>query len=154
MISKELASKVLREALGTGADLAEVYVEDVTSLRLRLDDSKIEEAVRGADRGAGVRVFFGDLVTYAYTDDLEEASLLKAARAAAAAGTGSARETIIDLTERKSPLEYPVLKAFDTMSIDDKAALLNRMDEAARAYSPFIKQVMARYVELERRAWI
>jgi TldD protein len=154
MISKELASKVLREALGTGADLAEIYVEDVTSLRLRLDDSKIEEAVRGADRGAGVRVFFGSLVTYAYTDDLEEASLLKAARAAAAAGTGSRRETVIDLTERKSPLEFPVLKPFDTMSIEDKAALLSRMDEAARAYSPFIKQVMARYVELERRAWV
>jgi len=57
MIPVELAKKVLAEALRTGGDLAEVYVEDSTSLSLNLEDSKIENAVRGADRGAGVRVF-------------------------------------------------------------------------------------------------
>ena len=110
MIPKETAGKVLAEALRTGADLAEIYVEDVTSLQLQLDDSKLERAVRGADRGAGVRVFFGNLVTYAYTDELTEESLLNAARAAAAAGTGSSKSHIIDLTARKSPLEFPVEK--------------------------------------------
>src|SRR5690606_1574576 len=128
MISKEVAVKVLREALRTGADLAEIYVEDVSSLRLRLDDAKLEEAVRGADRGAGVRVFFGNLVTYAYTDSLDESSLLNAARAAASAGSGSGSDKVIDLTERKSPLEYRVEKPFDVLSIEEKAALLSRMD--------------------------
>ncbi|MBL8120245.1 MAG: TldD/PmbA family protein, partial [Anaerolineae bacterium] len=78
MIEKALAQKVLHEALRTGADLAEIYVEDVVSLQLRLDDSRLEQAVRGADRGAGVRVFFGNLVTYAFTDQLDEASLMNA----------------------------------------------------------------------------
>jgi TldD protein len=76
MISKEVAQKVLAEALKTGADLAEIYVEDVESLQLGMDDSRLEVATRGADRGAGIRVFFGNLVTYAYTDSLEERSLL------------------------------------------------------------------------------
>ncbi len=154
MIPKELASKVLAEALRTGADLAEIYVEDVTSLRLRLEDSKIEQAIRGADRGAGVRVFFGNLVTYAFTDDLDEASLLKAARAAGAAGNGSAKAQIIDLTARKSPLHYPVEKPFDTLSIEAKAGLLGRMDEAARSYSPLVSQVITRYDETRRRMWL
>jgi TldD protein len=154
MIPKEVAVKVLGEALRTGADLAEIYVEDVTSLRLRLDDSKIEEAVRGADRGAGVRVFFGNLVTYAFTDELNEESLLNAARAAAAAGTGDGKTHIIDLTERKSSLEYPVERPFDSMSIEQKAALLGRMDQAARAYNPSIVQAVARYDELQRKVWI
>jgi predicted methyltransferase MtxX (methanogen marker protein 4) len=48
MIEKELAQKVLAEALRTGADLAEIYVEDVVSLQLRLDDSRLEQAVRGS----------------------------------------------------------------------------------------------------------
>ena len=34
MISKETASKILSTALKTGADLAEIYVEDRTSLSL------------------------------------------------------------------------------------------------------------------------
>jgi TldD protein len=154
MISKETAQRVLAEALATGADLAEIYVEDVESLELGLDDSRIEKAVRGADRGAGVRIFFGSLVTYAYTDDLSEPSLLAAARAAAAAGEGSASPRPIDLTERKSPLKYPIEKPHDALSIEDKVSLLARMDEAARAYSPAIVQVTAGYLQLRRHMWL
>lgn len=154
MIPIETAKKVLAEALKTGSDLAEIYVEDRTSLQLAMEDSKIENAVRGADRGAGIRVFFGNLVTYAYTDDLSEESLLNAAQVAAAAASGSAKSQMIDLTLKKSPLEFPVLKPFDSMSIADKANLLNAADSAARDYSPYVKQVIARYNELNRKMWL
>ncbi|RMF79752.1 MAG: TldD/PmbA family protein [Chloroflexi bacterium] len=154
MIEKELAGKILREALKTGADLAEIYVEDVTSTQLGFDDSKLEQAVHGADRGAGIRVFFGNLVTYAYTDSLSENSLLDAAHAAASAGASSAKTQLIDLTERKSPLVYPVEKELDSMRIEDKAAILHRIDETARAYSPLIVQVFGSYGERVRRVWI
>ncbi len=154
MIAQETAQKVLREALKTGGDFAEIYVEDVTSLRLGLDDARLEEAIRGADRGAGVRVFFGTMATYAYTDNLSEASLLDAARAAAAAGSGSTEPQMIDLTERKSPLQFAIARSFDEMSIEDKAAILHRIDEAGRAYNPAIKQVFGSYRERSRRVWI
>ncbi len=154
MIDKNLAQKVLAEALKTGADLAEIYVEDVKTLRLALDDSKIEEAVRGADRGAGVRVFFGNLVTYAYTDTLTEESLLDAARAAASAGSGSATNQVIDLTQKTSNLQFPIAKPYDTMSIEDKVGLLHKLDITARAYDPKIKQVLGGYGESQRKVWI
>ncbi|MCU0499701.1 MAG: hypothetical protein MUF87_20310, partial [Anaerolineae bacterium] len=32
------------------------YLEDNTSLRLALEDSKLEQAIRGADQGAGIRL--------------------------------------------------------------------------------------------------
>jgi TldD protein len=134
MPAAETAKKVLAEALRTGADLAEIYVEDVTGLQISMDDSRIEQAIRGADRGAGVRVFFGNLVTYAYTDVLTEESLLEAARAAAAAGNSSSEAQIIDLTERHSPLQFVVERPFDEMRIAEKAAILSQMDEAGRAY--------------------
>jgi hypothetical protein len=110
------------------------YLEDNTSLRLALEDSKLEQAIRGADQGAGIRLFFGDLVTYAYTDDLSEASLLRAVEAARAAGNANQGLRMIDLTEQKSPLHYPIQKAFDTLSISDKAAILGRVDQVARGY--------------------
>lgn len=154
MISPELASKVLAKALRNGADLAEIYVEDTTSLSLGLDDSKLERALRGADRGAGVRVFFGNLVTYAYTDDLSEESLLRAAEAAGAAASGSASARVINLTKRTSPLDYPILKPFDTFSIAHKADILGKVDETARAYDPRVTQVSASYLETHRQCWI
>ncbi len=154
MIPVDSARRVLAEALRSGGDLAEIYVEDRTSLSLTMEDSKIENAVGGADRGAGIRVFFGDLVTYAYTDDLGEESLLQAARAAAAAANGSSQSQAIDLTRQKSPLQYPIVKPFDSMSIAEKAQLLSRADIVARGYSTLVKQVIARYQELNRKVWI
>lgn len=154
MIPVELAKKVLARALSSGGDLAEIYVEDSTGLSLNLEDSKIENAVRGADRGAGVRVFFGNLVTYAFTDDLSEESLLNAAAVASAAAKGSSKTQVIDLTYRKSPLEFPVLKPLDSMSIAEKARILSEADVAARGYSTFVNQVIAGYVEINRKCWI
>ena len=154
MIPKETATKVLSAALRTGGDLAEIYVEDRTSLSLQLEESKLEGAVRGADRGAGVRVLFGNLVAYAYTDDLSKESLLKVAHAAAAAASGSGKSQVIDLTRRQSLLEFPVLRPFDSLSVADKAQMLHRMDEVARAYNPHVSQVIAGYGELRRRVWI
>lgn len=154
MLETTIAQKVLSEALKTGADWAEIYVEDVTSLNIGMEDSKIERAIRGHDRGAGVRVFFGNLATYAYTDNLSETSLLEAARAAASAGSQSAKTHIVDLTEHKSPLFYPVEKDFDSFTIEEKAGILSHTDEVARAYSPLIKQVSVGYNELRRQVWI
>lgn len=154
MIPLETVRKVLAAALKSGGDLAEIYVEDRTSLNLRMEDSKIETALRGEDRGAGVRVFFGDLVTYAFTDDLSEASLLTAAEAAAAAATGSGSAALIDLTHRSSPLEFTIAKPYDTLSIADKTALLSRADEIARGYNPLVRQVIAGYQETQRKVWI
>jgi len=154
MISTDLAKKILAEALKTGGDLAEIYIEDRTSLSLQMEDSKIENAVRGADRGVGVRVFFGDLVTYAYTDDLSENSILHAAQVAAAASSGSATTQVIDLTQRTSPLNFAVEKQFNDWDISKKAQLLHDADVTAREYSSFIKQVSASYSELNRKMWL
>ena len=154
MIAKETATKVLTEALKTGADFAEIYVEDVRQLRLGLDDSRLEQAVRGVDKGAGVRVFFGNLVTYAYTDVLTEESLLETAKSAATAGSTSNKTRLIDLTQRKSALEFEIIKSFDELSIDDKVAILNQIDEVGRAESPLIAQVFGWYLERSRKVWI
>jgi TldD protein len=156
MIAPETAAKVLAAALRTGGDFADLYVEDASVLRLGMDESKLEQATRGSDRGAGVRVLFGSLATYAYTDDLSEESLLNAARAAAAAGaSGGANGTRkIDLTRRESALDYPLEKAFDSLPLTGKAALLHQIDAAARAYDPRVQQVEAGYAETRRHVWM
>jgi TldD protein len=154
VIPKETATRVLSAALRTGGDLAEIYVEDRRSLSLRLEESRLEQAVRGADRGAGVRVFFGDLVTYAYTDDLGEEDLLATAHAAAAAGSGSARSQVIDLARQPSPLQFPVLKPFETVDVAAKAEMLHGMDSTARSFDAHVSQVTASYVELRRQVSI
>jgi TldD protein len=155
MVEKDLATRVLAAALANGGDLTELYIEDRESLNLALDDGKLETAVRGQDRGGGVRVFYGNTAAYAYTDDLGDDALLNAARSAAAAAKGgSERRMTIDLTRRTSALDFPVQKPYDGLTEAEKATMLHEIDQAARGYDPRVSQVQASYGQLRRRAWI
>lgn len=154
MIADLLAKRVMAEALGNGADLAEIYVEDRASLQLRLDDGKLEEATRGHDQGAGVRVFYGETAAYAYTDDLSEKSLLSAARAAAAAGRTSKKTQVADLTRRQHPLDLSYEKVFDSMPVAAKAELMHQLDATMRDHDPRIVQAVVLMGHLNRRVWL
>jgi TldD protein len=155
MIPTETVQRVLSAASRNGGDLAEVYLENTEVLNLYLDDGRLERATQGNDIGGGVRVFYGNTAAYAYTDDLSENALIEAAQAAAAAARGSNKPRVsVDLTRSHSPLDFPVTRPFDQMSTADKAAILRKMDGAARAFSSAIKQVQAGYRQTSRRVWI
>ncbi len=154
LVPEETARRVLSEALKNGGDLSEIYVEDRESTTLNLEDSKVEEAVRGLDRGAGIRVFYGGLATYAHSDDLSEASLLAAAREAASAARGSNRSQVFAFTHSHSDLTFTSQRPFDEMSERAKGQLLRDLDREARAYDPRVSQVQVLYGEYRRRVWI
>jgi TldD protein len=155
MIATETVRRVLTAALQNGGDLAEVYLENVETLNLNLDDGRLEKATQGNDIGGGVRVFYGNMAAYAYTDDLSETALIEAAKAAAAAARGTNEPRVaVDLTRSQSSLDFPLERPFDDMGTAEKAAILRQMDATARAYSSYITQVQARYTQTRRRVWI
>lgn len=155
MISTESVQRVLSAALRNGGDLAELYLENTDTLRLRLDDQRLEEAVQGNDTGGGVRVFYGHTAAYAYTDDLTESALIEAANVAAAAARGTnSTQSAINLTKRVSTLDFPIRRRYDEMPMVDKANLLRTMDRAARDCAPQVNQVGAQYGQTRRRVWI
>ena len=87
MLGAELLERVLGIGLARGGDFAEVYLQDRTITSISLEDQKIERLQAGRERGAGVRVVVGAVTGFAYTDDLSEASLLRAADVASARHT-------------------------------------------------------------------
>ncbi|MEM7800671.1 MAG: TldD/PmbA family protein [Chloroflexota bacterium] len=155
MLPAETVQQLLGIALKNGGDLAEIYVENNQTLTLGLDDSRLEQAISGNDRGVGIRVFYGNSAAYAYTDDLSEKALAEAAAiAAAAAKGGSERRTAIDLTRRVSALDYPIEKPFDQLSIAEKGNFLRRIDAAGRRTDSRIVQVQTSYKETDRQVAI
>ena len=89
MIDKELIENAIAEALKTGGDFAEIFVEDNRSSAAYFDDGKVEELTSGRDRGAGIRVVVGETTGFAHTADLSTQGLIEAARSAAAAAYAS-----------------------------------------------------------------
>ena len=152
MIDQDTLTRVLGAATRTGADFAEVFVEDRRSTSAGLDDGRIEQVTSGRDRGAGIRVVKGDTTGFAHTADLSEAGLRAAAEAAAAAasqGGGGVRTvalTRVAATQVNTVEQYP-----DSIPKAAKVELLRRIDDAARGAGASIVQVSAGYGDSRRR---
>ena len=150
LVTESILSRVLDEALTLGADFAEVYVEDTQRHNFSYLDRKPQKAISGLTRGAGVRLFNGTEQVYAYTNDLSEEGLLRAAREAAAALNAShrvARVSARSLTAKDAPV----------LGLGEGAkawASLQHMDQTARQVSSWITQVHAELGETAKRVQI
>jgi len=78
MLPEPLAGDVITRAMRGGATFAEIYVERWRRRALRVLDGSVKEATSGLEFGAGIRLFFGEDVAYAYTNDLTARSLFEA----------------------------------------------------------------------------
>ena len=151
MIEEAVVSRVLGQALRTGGDFAEVFVEDKRSSSGRFDDGKVEELGSGRDRGAGIRVVVGETTGFAHTTDLSEAGLLAAADAAAGAARGGGGGVrVMDLT-RVDTSSQAVSTRPEDVAKATKVELLQRADAVARSAGGAIKQVSASYGDSRRR---
>ncbi len=152
MLDHELINRTLSTALSTGAEFAEVFVEDKKSSSAMLDDGRVEELTSGRDRGAGIRVVVGDTTGFAHTADLSERGLAGAAEVAAAAargGGGGTRTVSVGShgIAASASAQIPPEDVAKTVKVE----LLTRADAAARAVGSQISQVSARYGDSRRR---
>ncbi len=143
MLDSDLLARVLGRALRRGGDFADVFFENRLVQTFRLQDGRIREASSALVRGAGVRVVVGERAGYAYSDDLEEAALLRAAEAASLIARDSgAHERVVTLAAHAAPALYdahPDEPADSARYVE----LLARADVAARAFDPRVVAVNA-----------
>jgi TldD protein len=152
VIDESVVRRVLGVALQTGGDFAEVFAEDRRGTAARLDDGRVEDLSSGRDRGAGIRVVFGETTGFAHTSDLSEVGLSAAASAAAAAargGGGGVRTVALGTPGALRAADVEVLP--ETVSKATKVALLERADDAARSAGGAIRQVSVIYGDSRRR---
>ena len=145
-IGADTIERVLARGRSTGAEFAEIFVEDKRSTSAGFDDGKVEQVTSGRDRGAGIRVVHGETTGFAHTADLSEAGLLAAAEAAAVAarqGTGGVVKVALGAPvshKVNNVVEFP-----DTVAKSRKVELLQRANDAARSVDRSIAQVSAGY---------
>ncbi len=152
MLDHELINRTLSTALRTGAEFAEVFVEDKKSSSAMLDDGRVEELTSGRDRGAGIRVVAGDTTGFAHTADLSERGLAGAAEVAAAAARGGGGGTrTVSVGSHGIAASASAQVPPEDVAKTVKVELLARADAEARAVGSQISQVSARYGDSRRR---
>ncbi|MBS4172970.1 TldD/PmbA family protein [Bacillus sp. FJAT-49736] len=154
MLSQSVVQDVLNEALSTGGDFSEIFVEDRYSNSIYLQSGRIEKSISGRDYGVGIRVFKGLQSVYAYTTDFSKDGLLKAARNAAQAIKGDVHILANPLEKATYPIVNPIIQYPSEVEKSRKVDVMKKAYEIAKNYHSSISQVTVRYLDEEQNVLI
>jgi TldD protein len=150
-LDQDTLGKLLTAALQKGGEFAEIYVEYTVNNSIGLDENKISTSSRGVDMGVGIRVLQGEKTGYAHTDDLSLEKLTETARVAGLIASGEIKRKSFGFKERETANYYLVKTSPDSIIPQEKAKLLWRGNEAARAYDKRINQVYVGFSDVNKK---
>lgn len=139
MISKSLAIDVLNAGLATGADFAEIYLEQNNSSFLMLENGKTESAQSSTTYGAGIRLLNKLQSVYGYTNDLSRKGLIKLADSLAKSFKGKQLITVDQIKKVRVKNIHHYGKPLSEVSRETKVSLLK---EASKVMSSYDKRIV------------
>ncbi|KQB60279.1 MULTISPECIES: metalloprotease TldD [Acidovorax] len=138
-------ARALAEIRTHKVDDADLYFQYTRSEGWSLEEGIVKTGSFSIDQGVGVRAVSGEKTAFAYSDDISEASLLDAARTvrsiSAAAQASKARVAPKKVAAGRSL--YPGVDPIASLDSTAKVALLEKLEQRARAKDPRVAQVMA-----------
>ncbi len=146
-IDTQMLNRVIRSALQQGGDFAEVYVENRVSRDILMEESSVRRAVFGISQGAGVRVLSGDKTGYAYTDEINEEKLTRAAEVASYIARGAKASKPVDIRAAKRPSFITVKIPLDSVADARRIEVMKRADDAALSFDDRIKMASISYYD-------
>ncbi len=142
MLSRATAEAVLAEALSTGGDFAEIFMEDTLRGNISIIDGNVDSALNSRDHGAGIRIYQGLNAVYVHTNDTTLEGLLACARKAAAAVGDERLSRQVQLTRSIPTNLHPIKLLPGDVSGQRKVRKLMDAYRTAKAYDNSISQVI------------
>src|SRR5947199_8207946 len=126
-------------------DYADLYFEHTVDESISMEESLVKRASKSVSQGVGVRATAGEKTGYAYSDEITLRQLEQAADTARYIARSPAAAGLVPAVRvgRAGRDLSPGLVPATGGATPAKVALLERIDEVARAYDPRIKDVMA-----------
>ncbi len=144
-MDKATLDRVIAKALSQGGDFADVYLENRNSRQIVMEESSFKSGLYGISQGAGVRVISGDKTGYAYTEEITEENLMRAATIASyVARNGKQIQPVnIETAQRKTfnTVKQPLEAIADSRRIE----IMERANQAALDYDPRIRMALIEY---------
>ena len=144
-MDKKDYEELLTLAMSTGADFAEIYVEDGKTLSYRVLDSKLDGIGSSTTRGMGIRLIKDNDYYYTSTNNLSMENIKNIIKNLIKnlSGTSTKKIQLNDLEEVYPKIEIP----HDQYPVEKKKKYLLNMDKKVREVSPLITQVSLTFLE-------
>ncbi|AJI82997.1 protease TldD [Yersinia enterocolitica] len=124
-------------------DYADLYFQSSYHEAWVLEDSIIKDGSYNIDQGVGVRAVSGEKTGFAYADQITLNALQQSAHAARSIVRDTGNGKVHTLGEIRHQALYPLLDPLQSLSREDKIALLHRVDKVARAADKRVQEVSA-----------
>lgn len=155
MLGRQILGSVLKVAMSTGADFAEVYEEDLLSNVISLNNNLIDSIVSGRNYGIGIRVIKGINSIYAYTNENSYSALIQVAQKVADAISEIKLEGIdINLNERMNENIHPILFMPQSYDTKKKIEIVKKAYQAAKSFDSQITQSTVSLADSEKEILI
>lgn len=144
-LSSSQVTAVLERVMQAGVDDADIYFQATRSEGWSLEEGIVKAGSFSIDQGVGVRAISGEKTAFAYSDDVSLPSLKSASAAVREIGcVGGRQAAALPGAECPGRVErYLPLNPIASLEAPAKVALLEKLEQMARALDPRVKQVMA-----------
>ncbi|QIZ52771.1 metalloprotease TldD [Dickeya zeae] len=147
LTANKLSHQDLQSILGTLSerrlDYADLYFQSSYHESWVLEDRIIKDGSYHIDQGVGIRAISGEKTGFAYADQITLNALQQSAQAARSIVREQGNGTVKTLGEVPHRGLYPQANPLDSLSREDKIALLQRVDATARAADSRVQEVTA-----------
>lgn len=147
ILEKNIAEKVLTEAVKTGGDFAELFIEETKSQTIEHSKKEISNVSNNIIYGAGIRILKDNDEVYGYTNDLSLNSLLNLVYKLRDHFKNPLNINF-KLKEKKIPNINEIKKNY--MYNQDKVNLLDKVSNYAYAYDDKIYQVIVKLIDKDQ----
>ncbi|MBU0573732.1 MAG: TldD/PmbA family protein [Candidatus Margulisbacteria bacterium] len=158
MLTKENLEEILNIALSSGAEFAEIFLEENNVTHIICEDNKIEKVVSGTDVGTGIRVISGSTTNFASStgQDLETLKKLAGELSASLRPGVKPQHAAAPLALTPTPpvFNQAIKRRPHEVSIDEKTDVVETLNKTARSYGDRIKQVTASYADVNQAVTI
>jgi TldD protein len=155
LLQKEIAHDVIAYGISLGADFCELFIEKTSIQRISFNSKKVKDISSGIDSGVGVRLIYGELALYAFSNSTKKEDLLDMVKKLAAQFK-SKRSDLAIKNFNFTPLQYNSIHtiANKDMLLSEKIESLKKLDDLTRKASTLISQVSINFMQKEQHVEI
>lgn len=151
LLQKEIAHDVIAYAISLGADFCELFIEKTSLQSIVYNSKKIKDINSGIDSGIGVRLIYGHMALYAFSNSTKKEDLMDMVKKLATQFSHKPNP-LAPTHFNFNKLQYKEVKSIPNTDalLPEKIEALKKLDMLTRKESSLISQVSINFLQKEQ----